>query len=147
MESKMMIRVAPQGFKRKHKQEPSLYSELACHHWLSISSIKEETSYYPSLTEAALAINLRIMPESSTSQRAPARTKRNLTNTNSDNLCKNDGPIGVWLYRFNLWTGLYMLNPYERLAFHIVFWFSMSVSLLYFSVFWSGFMEGMRQAS
>lgn len=51
------------------------------------------------------------------------------------------------MYRFNLWTGLYMLNPYERLIFHLVGWFSLTVSLAYFFVFGSGFLEGLRQAS
>jgi hypothetical protein len=40
-----------------------------------------------------------------------------------------------------------MLNPYERLIFHLVGWFSLTVSLAYFFVFGSGFLEGLRQAS
>lgn len=40
-----------------------------------------------------------------------------------------------------------MLNPYERLAFHIVGWFSLIVSLLYIYVFWSGFIDGIRSGS
>mmetsp|Transcript_13742 Transcript_13742/g.33286 ORF Transcript_13742/g.33286 Transcript_13742/m.33286 type:complete len:107 (-) Transcript_13742:164-484(-) len=82
-----------------------------------------------------------------TPTRAAPRKKRNLTNTNSDNLCNYDGPISIWMYRFNLWTGLYMLNPTEQVLFHIIFWVSIGVSLLYFSVFWSGFMEGVRSSS
>lgn len=37
-----------------------------------------------------------------------------------------------------------MLNPYERLAFHLVGWFSLTVSLLYIYVFWKGFVEGFQ---
>jgi hypothetical protein len=75
------------------------------------------------------------------------RTKRRLTNTNTDLLCDNDSLLSKWIYRFNLWTGLYMLNPYERLIFHFVGWFSLIVSSAYFYVFGSGFLEGLKQAS
>jgi hypothetical protein len=40
-----------------------------------------------------------------------------------------------------------MLNPYERLAFHIVGWFSLTVSLLYIYVFWTGFIEGVKSGT
>ena len=60
-------------------------------------------------------------------------------------LCSNDSVLGKWIYRFNLWTGLYMLNPYERIVAHLVGWFSFTVSLLYVYVFWKGFFEGFRQ--
>ncbi|MGK3741903.1 MAG: hypothetical protein ACI90V_008757 [Bacillariaceae sp.] len=40
-----------------------------------------------------------------------------------------------------------MLNPYERIIFHLVGWFSFTVSLLYIYVFWKGFVEGFRQSS
>lgn len=80
---------------------------------------------------------------------APPRQKPRsaLTNLNTDQLCCDDGIVSKWIYRFNLWTGLYMLNPYERLAVHAVGWFTLLVSLSYFSVFWSGFQEGIRQAN
>lgn len=88
------------------------------------------------------------MASPSTATSTPVRrTRRPLTNTNSDNLCKYDGPLGVWFYRFNLWTGLYMLNPYEQLVVHVVGWFSLIVSLTYLFVFWSGFMEGLQQST
>ena len=80
----------------------------------------------------------------------PPRTtppRRALTNTNTDGLCKNDSFLSTWVYRFNLWTGLYMLNPYERLIFHLLGWFTFIVSLAYCFVFGSGFLEGLRQAS
>lgn len=88
------------------------------------------------------------MASPSTATSTPVRrTRRPLTNTNSDNLCNYDGPLGVWFYRFNLWTGLYMLNPYEQLVVHVVGWFSLIVSLTYLFVFWSGFMEGLQQST
>lgn len=89
------------------------------------------------------------MSTTTTATKTPPRTttRRALTNTNTDGLCKNDGLWSKWVYRFNLWTGLYMLNPYERLIFHLVGWFSFTVSLAYFFVFGSGFMDGIHQAS
>lgn len=79
---------------------------------------------------------------------APAarRRRRPLTNTNTDDLCATEhSVIGKWIYRFNLWTGLYMLNPYERFIFHVVGWFAFVVSMLYLYVFWKGFVEGFQQ--
>ena len=73
------------------------------------------------------------------------RRKGPLTNTNTDMLCSDGSFLGLWMYRFNLWTGLYMLNPYERIVFHLVGWFSLTVSLLYVYVFWKGFFEGFRE--
>mmetsp|Transcript_16150 Transcript_16150/g.36959 ORF Transcript_16150/g.36959 Transcript_16150/m.36959 type:complete len:102 (+) Transcript_16150:120-425(+) len=75
------------------------------------------------------------------------RRRRPLTNTNTDMLCSNDSIFSKWMYRFNLWTGLYMLNPYERIVFHLVGWFSCTVSLLYVYVFWKGFAEGFQQST
>jgi len=72
--------------------------------------------------------------------------QRPLTNTNTDMLCCNDSILSKWMYRFNLWTGLYMLNPYERVVFHVIGWFSFTVSLLYVYVFWKGFVEGFRES-
>jgi len=40
-----------------------------------------------------------------------------------------------------------MLNPYERMVYHIVGWFILIVSLAYFSVFGNGFQEGFQQAT
>mmetsp|Transcript_135396 Transcript_135396/g.201357 ORF Transcript_135396/g.201357 Transcript_135396/m.201357 type:complete len:94 (+) Transcript_135396:170-451(+) len=81
-----------------------------------------------------------------TTTTASPRTTR-LTNTNTDILCKNDSLLSKWLYRFNLWTGLYMLNPYEQMVFHFLCWFSVTVSLAYVGVFASGFLEGLRKAN
>ena len=82
---------------------------------------------------------------SSSSRSRPVR----LTNTNTDNLCTESTAsiFQKYLYRFNLWTGLYMLNPYEQLVFHILCWFSLCVSLAYFAVFASGFYEGLKRGA
>jgi hypothetical protein len=80
-----------------------------------------------------------------TTHSSKATRLRPLTNTNTDQLCKNDSFVTKWMYRFNLWTGLYMLNPYERFIFHVVGWFSFTVSMLYIYVFWKGFVEGFRR--
>lgn len=73
------------------------------------------------------------------------KRKGPLTNTNTDMLCSDGSLLGLWMYRFNLWTGLYMMNPYERIVFHLVGWFSLTVSLVYVYVFWKGFAEGFRE--
>ena len=75
------------------------------------------------------------------------KRRRPLTNTNTDMLCSDGSLPSKWMYRFNLWTGLYMLNPYERIVFHLVGWFSLTVSLLYVYVFWKGFAEGFQQTN
>ena len=88
----------------------------------------------------------------STTQRRPARRTR-LTNTNTDLQCcdtnSNGGAIMNFLqksiYRMNLWTGLYMLNPYERATFHIVGWIALVSFSLYVYVFWKGFVAGLSQ--
>ena len=93
------------------------------------------------------------MTETSSSSTSSTQSKGKatvrLTNTNTDNLCcdKNDNIFKKYVYRFNLWTGLYMLNPYERMIFHIICWFSVVTSLAYFAVFASGFFEGLRRAA
>lgn len=69
-----------------------------------------------------------------------------LTNTNTDMLCSDGSILGLWMYRFNLWTGLYMLNRKERVVIHLVGWFSLTVSFLYVYVFWKGFVEGFRES-
>jgi hypothetical protein len=51
--------------------------------------------------------------------------------------------LRVTLYRMNLWTGLYMLNPYERATFHVVGWVVFVSCSLYFYVFWQGFKDGL----
>eukprot|EP00531_Pseudo-nitzschia_arenysensis_P003216 CAMPEP_0116120162 /NCGR_PEP_ID=MMETSP0329-20121206/3032_1 /TAXON_ID=697910 /ORGANISM="Pseudo-nitzschia arenysensis, Strain B593" /LENGTH=110 /DNA_ID=CAMNT_0003613921 /DNA_START=110 /DNA_END=442 /DNA_ORIENTATION=- len=80
-------------------------------------------------------------------QQQQRRLKRKgpLTNTNTDMLCTDGSLLGLCMYRFNLWTGLYMMNPYERIVFHLVGWFSLTVSLVYVYVFWKGFAEGFRE--
>mmetsp|Transcript_3139 Transcript_3139/g.6777 ORF Transcript_3139/g.6777 Transcript_3139/m.6777 type:complete len:98 (+) Transcript_3139:232-525(+) len=86
-------------------------------------------------------------PGKSPSTAIRRRRQRPLTNTNTDRLCHNGSIPSKWMYRFNLWTGLYMLNPYERIVFHLVGWFSFTVSLLYVYVFWKGFVEGFRHGT
>ena len=78
--------------------------------------------------------------------KARDRQRGPLTNTNTDMLCSDGTLLGLWIYRFNLWTGLYMMNPYEKIVIHLVGWFSLTVSFLYVYVFWKGFVEGFRES-
>ena len=87
-----------------------------------------------------------------TIQQRPARRTR-LTNTNTDLLCcdadpKSGGVVDFLkrsIYRINLWTGLYMLNPRERATFHIFGLFVVVSFILYVIVFWKGFIDGYTQ--
>jgi hypothetical protein len=72
-----------------------------------------------------------------------------LTKTNTDILCpptKGHNPISLFFqkmkYRYYLWTGLYMLETHERLAFHIVVGPIVLAFCLYASVFVRGFISG-----
>lgn len=72
-----------------------------------------------------------------------------LTKTNTDSLCpptKGGNPIILWLqkmkYRYYLWTGLYMLETHERLAFHVVVLPIAVAFCLYAAVFVRGFFSG-----
>jgi hypothetical protein len=75
-----------------------------------------------------------------------------LSNTNTDALCCDTTSNGVvrsirtFVYRFNLWTGLYMLEKHEQWAFLLAGWFCTSAFLLYIGVFSLGFLEGFRAA-
>ena len=67
-----------------------------------------------------------------------------LTKTNTDALCPPTN--ASWLqkakYRYYLWTGLYMLETHERLAFHIVVGPIFVAFCLYAAVFVRGFISG-----
>jgi hypothetical protein len=104
-------------------------------------SLQESTTTTTTTTAATSPV---VRGPSMKSRRHP---RRPLTNTNTDDLsCSKDSWwLNLWMYRFNLWTGLYMLNPYERLIFHLVGWFAFIVSMLYIYVFWKGFVEGFQQ--
>eukprot|EP00934_Nitzschia_sp_Nitz4_P000828 Nitzschia sp. Nitz4//scaffold84_size84139//45414//45746//NITZ4_005200-RA/size84139-processed-gene-0.99-mRNA-1//-1//CDS//3329559039//828//frame0 len=88
------------------------------------------------------------MTTSTTTVQTPRTKRRALTNTNTDVMCSSsDGIFSKWVYRFNLWTGLYMLNPYERFVLYLLGGFTLLASLTYFVVFWRGFTAGVMQAS
>lgn len=76
-----------------------------------------------------------------------------LTKTNTDVLCPptKGHPIIIWLkkmkYRYYLWTGLYMLETHERLAFHIVVGPIVVAFCLYAAVFVRGFVSGWNDAN
>eukprot|EP00538_Stauroneis_constricta_P002126 CAMPEP_0119549388 /NCGR_PEP_ID=MMETSP1352-20130426/3091_1 /TAXON_ID=265584 /ORGANISM="Stauroneis constricta, Strain CCMP1120" /LENGTH=113 /DNA_ID=CAMNT_0007594921 /DNA_START=59 /DNA_END=400 /DNA_ORIENTATION=- len=86
----------------------------------------------------------------SATSKTQRRAKKKLTNHNTDVLCcdsKKDSWISTFIYRINLWTGLYMLNSWERAAFHIFGWVSSVAIFIYVAVFLSGFVEGIAQAA
>ena len=75
-----------------------------------------------------------------------------LSKTNTDTLCLDTNPssfVGkrfLWFrkanYRYNLWTGLYMLEPHERWTLNLLFGILATMSCLYACVFWKGFYDG-----
>jgi hypothetical protein len=71
------------------------------------------------------------------------RTKASLSHANTDALCCEGGVWSRALYRYNVWTGLYMLEPHERIFFHIFGWMFLCSLVLYLGVFWNGFMDGL----
>jgi hypothetical protein len=72
---------------------------------------------------------------------------KKLSNTNTDALCCEDGFFSRALYRYNLWTGLYMLEQHERIFFHIFGWMFLFSLFLYIGVFAHGFIDGFRAES
>mmetsp|Transcript_5299 Transcript_5299/g.11212 ORF Transcript_5299/g.11212 Transcript_5299/m.11212 type:complete len:81 (-) Transcript_5299:1294-1536(-) len=77
-----------------------------------------------------------------------------LTKTNTDALCpptKGGNPIVLWLqkmkYRYYLWSGLYMLETHERLAFHVVVLPIAVAFCLYAAIFVRGFINGWGDVS
>jgi len=76
-----------------------------------------------------------------------------LTKTNTDDLClptTGYNPLILrwkkFLYRYHLWTGLYMLETHERIAFHIVVGPVMLAACLYVGVFFDGIVQGWRSS-
>lgn len=77
-----------------------------------------------------------------------------LTKTNTDTLCPpttGKHPLLIYLsklkYRYYLWSGLYMLETHERIAFHIVVGPIVAAFFLYLGVFSGGVVEGWVDAS
>ncbi len=88
-----------------------------------------------------------------------------LTKTNTDNLCcptnataaesrnnNNRHPLPFYYftkklkYRYYLWTGLYMLEPHERVALHFVVGPIILALILYVGIFINGIREGWRSS-
>ena len=67
---------------------------------------------------------------------------KKLSNTNTDALCCDEGFFSRALYRYNLWTGLYMLEQHERIFFHIFGWLFLTSLFLYVGVFVNGIIHG-----
>ena len=72
-----------------------------------------------------------------------------LTKTNTDNLCpptSGSNPLVLYLqklkYRYYLWTGLYMLETHERLAFHLCVGPVVVALWIYVGVFARGVLDG-----
>ena len=69
-----------------------------------------------------------------------------LSKTNTDTICLDTSSRFKWLrkalYRYNLWTGMYMLEPHERWALNVLFGTLAVMGCLYAFVFWRGFIDG-----
>jgi len=68
-----------------------------------------------------------------------------LSKTNTDTLCHDGSTIRKAFYRYNLWTGMYMLEPHERLALNVLFTVLATMVLLYTFAFWKGFIDGWNE--
>lgn len=53
--------------------------------------------------------------------------------------------IQLNLYRYNLWTGLYMLEPKERIAINALFGFLFFIWFWYTNMFLRGFLDGWQE--
>ena len=53
--------------------------------------------------------------------------------------------IQLNLYRYNLWTGLYMLEPKERIAINALFGFLFFICFWYTNMFLRGFLDGWQE--
>ena len=76
-----------------------------------------------------------------------------LTKTNTDALCpptKGHNALIIYLqkikYHYYLWTGLYMLETHERIAFHFVVGPVMLAFCIYCGVFCGGVLDGWKDA-
>jgi len=81
-----------------------------------------------------------------TTNTATASSSVKISNTNTDVLCYNGGFFQKFIYRYNIWTGLYMLDRDERLWFHIFGWIFLSSFFTYVGVFAKGFFDGVMTA-
>ena len=76
-----------------------------------------------------------------------------LSKTNTDALCLDTSQKGFLafvrkcIYRYNLWTGLYMLERHERYAFHAVVGTFLVAVLVYCGVFTAGIVQGMTKSA
>ena len=77
-----------------------------------------------------------------------------LSKTNTDTLCLDTRPdasvVPLWMrkatYRYNLWTGMYMLEPHERHTLNVFFSILAFFGSVYTYVFWKGFFDGFSTA-
>jgi len=88
-----------------------------------------------------------------------------LSKTNTDKICFPSGSkssseaaqdnraasiskkIQLYLYRYNLWTGLYMLEPRERVAINTLFSFLFLVWCWYTNMFLRGIIDGWKEVN
>ncbi len=82
--------------------------------------------------------------------------KMALSKNNTDALCLDTsdksstigGKIAAFLrkcmYRYNLWTGLYMLERHEQYLFNAILWTFLCVILIYCWIFLAGIIQGIR---
>mmetsp|Transcript_5049 Transcript_5049/g.7110 ORF Transcript_5049/g.7110 Transcript_5049/m.7110 type:complete len:84 (-) Transcript_5049:261-512(-) len=72
-----------------------------------------------------------------------------LSKTNTDSLCCDTTSniflvrwIELMVYRFNLWTGLYMLERHERFMINLIVFICIGASCMYLGVLSQGFYDG-----
>lgn len=78
-----------------------------------------------------------------------------LSKTNTDSLCvdiesndflsRSTRWIRIANYKYNLWTGLYMLEPHERWGLNFLFTILITMGFLYTAMFWKGLYDGWKE--
>ncbi|CAB9497627.1 expressed unknown protein [Seminavis robusta] len=79
----------------------------------------------------------------------PEMHQEALTNTNTDKTCLDTKKpfFFRYFYQYNLWTGLYMLNPSERAGFNFFGLLFTSCVIMYMYDFFNGFRDGFNQSA
>jgi hypothetical protein len=87
--------------------------------------------------------------KSSSNNRSLLKKKHPLTNTNSDSECLRDdaGPLRRALYTIDTHNGFKFFNIYERTGCHAVAWLCFATVATYSVVFFKGFLDGVSSTA
>lgn len=84
-----------------------------------------------------------------TNPAAQTKSKKKITNANTDRLCLDDNStfLGRLWYHLSLHNGLYLLDPTEKAAFNTIGALFTVLTILYLWSFGRGFVDGLGSAS